>query len=137
MKRIRVISCLVILLFAYNLPIRSIDKTKNLEVLADSARHLLGKSGFVPVNTAWMQLARDLNDSIQMEAAYSELFDHYYRLGEVDSLRIVGYELMDWYTRRNKKDERYQLWRHYIQRLTENEKQDEVLVIWSGYHLQS
>ena len=65
MKRIRVISCLVILLFAYNLPIRSIDKTKNLEVLADSARHLLGKSGFVPVNTAWMQLARDLNDSIQ------------------------------------------------------------------------
>lgn len=45
MKRIRVISCLVILLFAYNLPIRSIDKTKNLEVLADSARHLLGKSG--------------------------------------------------------------------------------------------
>ncbi|MCS3283788.1 hypothetical protein NXV73_16755 [Bacteroides salyersiae] len=47
MKRIRVISCLVILLFAYNLPIRSIDKTKNLEVLADSARHLLGKSGFV------------------------------------------------------------------------------------------
>lgn len=89
--------------FAYNLPIRSIDKTKNLEVLADSARHLLGKSGFVPVNTAWMQLARDLNDSIQMEAAYSELFDHYYRLGEVDSLRIVGYELMDWYTRRNKR----------------------------------
>ena len=53
MKRIRVISCLVILLFAYNLPIRSIDKTKNLEVLADSARHLLGKSGFVPVNTAY------------------------------------------------------------------------------------
>lgn len=127
MKRIRVISCLVILLFAYNLPIRSIDKTKNLEVLADSARHLLGKSGFVPVNTAWMQLARDLNDSIQMEAAYSELFDHYYRLGEVDSLRIVGYELMDWYTRRNKKDERYQLWRHYIQRLTENGKQDEAI----------
>ena len=127
MKRIRVISCLVILLFAYNLPIRSIDKTKNLEVLADSARHLLGKSGFVLVNTAWMQLARDLNDSIQMEAAYSELFDHYYRLGEVDSLRIVGYELMDWYTRRNKKDERYQLWRHYIQRLTENGKQDEAI----------
>lgn len=62
-----------------------------------------------------------------MEAAYSELFDHYYRLGEVDSLRIVGYELMDWYTRRNKKDERYQLWRHYIQRLTENGKQDEAI----------
>lgn len=38
MKRIRVISCLVILLFAYNLPISGcIDKTKNLEVLADSA----------------------------------------------------------------------------------------------------
>lgn len=127
MKRIRVISCLVVLLFAYNLPVRSIDKTKNLEVLADSARHLLGKNGFVPVNTAWMQLARDLNDSIQMEAAYSELFDHYYRLGEVDSLRIVGYKLMDWYTRRNKRDERYQLWRHYIQRLTENGKQDEAI----------
>ena len=72
MKRIRVISCLVILLFAYNLPIRSIDKTKNLEVLADSARHLLGKSGFVPVNTAWMQLARDLNDSIQIYRLYQD-----------------------------------------------------------------
>lgn len=127
MKSIRVISCLVILLFACNFPVWSIDKAKNLEILADSARLLSGKAGFVSVNNLRMQLARELNDSAQIEAAYSESFDHYYRLGEVDNLRVVGYELMGWYAKQNKNNDRYQLWRHYIQRLTESGKQDEAI----------
>lgn len=39
MKSIRIISCLVILLLAFNLLVRSMDKTTNLEVLADCVRH--------------------------------------------------------------------------------------------------
>lgn len=127
MKNIRVISCLFILLFAYNFPVRGVDKTKNLKVLADSARQLTGKKEFISVNKSWMQLARVLNDTSQIDAAYSELFDHYYKLGEVDSLKIVGYELMDWYSSCGKQNARYSVWRHYIQRLTENGKQDEAI----------
>lgn len=127
MKNNRVISCLVLFLFACNLLTWSTDKTKNLEVLADSARQLSGKSEFIPVYKTWMGMAREMNDSTQIEQAYSELFDHYYKLGEIDSLKIIGYQLMDWYAMRNKPVDRYQLWRHYIQRLTENGKQDEAI----------
>lgn len=127
MKNIRVISCLILFLFACNLLVWSTDKTKNLEALADSARQLSGKNEFIPVYKAWVQLAREMNDSVQIEQSSSELFDHYYKLGEIDSLKIVGYQLMDWYAMRNKPVDRYQLWRHYIQRLTENGKQDEAI----------
>ncbi|WP_455584370.1 sensor histidine kinase [Bacteroides sp.] len=127
MKNIRVISCLLILFLVYSLPVRSIDKTTNLEALADSVRQLSGQSGFIPAVHAWIQLAREQNDTIQIETAYSELFDHYYHLGEIDSLKVVGVELMDLYVADNKMNSRYQIWRQYIQLLTESGKQDEAI----------
>lgn len=46
MKGIRIISCLVILLLLCSLPLRSTNKTKNLQILADSARQMIAKEGF-------------------------------------------------------------------------------------------
>ncbi len=95
MKGIRIISCLVILLLLCSLPLRSTNKTKNLQILADSARQMIAKEGFLVLNDRCMKLARELDDSTQIENAYGDLFDHYYQLGEVDSLKVVGYELMN------------------------------------------
>lgn len=96
-------------------------------MLADSAKSLSGKSEFVSVNRAYMNLARELEDTMHIEAAYNDLFNHYYQLGEVNSLRVVCYELMDWYKGHDKSNDRYQMWRQYIQRLTESGRQDEAI----------
>ena len=127
MKGIRIISCLVILLLLCSLPLRSTNKTKNLQILADSARQMIAKEGFLVLNDRCMKLARELDDSTQIENAYGDLFDHYYQLGEVDSLKVVGYELMNWHAGRNKNNARYQIWRQYIQRLTESGRQEEAI----------
>lgn len=127
MKNIRILSCTVILLFTFSLSSWGIDKSKNLKVLADSASHLLGKSEFIRINEARMKLARELKDTAQIDIGYNDIFSHYYQLGEVDSLRAVCYEMLDWYAKRNRIIERYQTWRQYIQRLTENGKQDEAI----------
>ncbi|WP_455584371.1 sensor histidine kinase [Bacteroides sp.] len=127
MNSIQGIFFLLFFLLGFLSPARSINTLTNIEVLADSARHLSGKSDFVPLAHTWLQLAKEQKDTIQIESAYSELFGHYYRLGETDSLRVVTYEFMDWYESRSKMNDRYQLWRQYIQRLIESGKQDEAI----------
>ena len=81
-----------------------------------------------------MEIARELNDTTQMEAAYDNLISHYYRLGDIDSLKEATYEYMDWCTRYNKPDMRYMYWRQYIQRVTEKGMQEEAIAETARLH---
>ena len=99
--------------------LKAVDLPEEMKILADSAQGLLGNSRLPALNAQWMEIARELNDTTQMEAAYDNLISHYYRLGDIDSLKEATYEYMDWCTRYNKPDMRYMYWRQYIQRVTE------------------
>lgn len=127
MKSIRILSCMVILLFAYTLDSWGVDKTKNLKTLADSVQNMIGKAGFLPISQQHMELARELKDSSQMDFAYSSKANHYYQLGDIDSLKMASYECLHWYEIRKNEITRYQTWREYVQRLTEKGMQKEAI----------
>ena len=61
--------------------LKAVDLPKEMKILADSAQGLLGNSRLPALNAQWMEIARELNDTTQMEAAYDNLISHYYRLG--------------------------------------------------------
>ena len=114
--------------------LKAVDLPKEMKILADSAQGLLGNSRLPALNAQWMEIARELNDTTQMEAAYDNLISHYYRLGDIDSLKEATYEYMDWCTRYNKPDMRYMYWRQYIQRVTEKGMQEEAIAETARLH---
>ncbi len=114
--------------------LKAVDLPEEMKILADSAQGLLGNSRLPALNAQWMEIARELNDTTQMEAAYDNLISHYYRLGDIDSLKEATYEYMDWCTRYNKPDMRYMYWRQYIQRVTEKGMQEEAIAETARLH---
>ena len=68
-----------------------------------------------------------LNDTLQMVAVYDSLTSRYYQSGDIDSLRLVTYEYMDWCAKHNRPESRYMQWRQYIQRMTEKGMQEETI----------
>lgn len=58
---------------------------------------------------------------------YDSLISRYYGLGNIDSLKLVTYEYMDWCLKCNKPENRYMKWRQYIQRMTEKGMQEEAI----------
>lgn len=127
MKSIRIRLCLVILLFGCAQYTWSVDKTKELKIWSDSARNSVGKEGFLPFHRHHIELARALEDTVQINLAYANIVTHYYQLGNVDSLKIASYDYMDWCEKQHKEVTRYQTWREYVQRLTEKGMQEEAI----------
>lgn len=118
----------IILLFGlFPLVLSATDLHKEMKALADSAQKVLGQKQLPALNLRWMKLARELNDTTQMADAYDNLFTHYYRLGNIDSLKLVTYEHMDWCVKCNMPEKRYMQWRLYIQRMTEKGMQEEAI----------
>ena len=93
--------------------------TIDLKSLADSVRKANGKPNFLPLGMHFLELAKERKDTANISDAYAILANHYYELGDTDSLRLVTYEYMDWADRCHRNTDRYQAWRQYIQRMTE------------------
>lgn len=110
------------------------DLHKEMRALADSARKNLGQKQLPAINAHWRQLARELNDTIQMDDAYDNLTSHYYQVGDIDSLKHATYEYMDWCLKHNQPETRYVQWRQYIQRMTEKNMQEEAIAETSRLH---
>lgn len=70
---------------------------------------------------------KDLADSTQIRSVYDSLTSRYYDLGNIDSLKYVTYQYMDWCLKHNEPEIRYRLWRQYIQRMTEKGMQEEAI----------
>ena len=101
--------------------------TIDLKSLADSVRKANGKPNFLPLGMHFLELAKERKDTANISDAYAILANHYYELGDTDSLRLVTYEYMDWADRCHRNTDRYQAWRQYIQRMTEKGLQEEVM----------
>lgn len=107
---------------------------QDMNILADSAQKLIGNKQLPEFNARWMKQARALNDTAQVQAAYENLTSHYYQLGNIDSLKKVTYEFMDWCEKQNKPELRYLHWRQYIYRLIEKGKQEESIAETARLH---
>lgn len=127
MKSTRIHLCLVILLFGCTQYAWSIDRTKELNIWSDSVQSSIGKEGFIPLYQRHIELARALKDTQQINLAYVSIVTHYYQLGKIDSLKIASYVYMDWCEKQHKEVSRYQIWREYVQRLTEKGMQEEAI----------
>lgn len=103
------------------------QETIDLKSLADSVRKANGKPNFLPLSMHFLELAKERKDTANISDAYAILANHYYELGDTDSLRLVTYEYMDWADRCHRNTDRYQAWRQYIQRMTEKGLQEEVM----------
>ena len=103
------------------------QETIDLKSLADSVRKANGKPNFLPLGMHFLELAKERKDTANISDAYAILANHYYELGDTDSLRLVTYEYMDWADRCHRNTDRYQAWRQYIQRMTEKGLQEEVM----------
>lgn len=99
----------------------------DLKSLADSALKTYGKPNFTSLGRRFMKLAKEENDTAQISNAYSNFADHYYKLGDIDSLRLVTYEYMEWADKVKLNTTRYLTWREYIQRVTERGMQEEAM----------
>ena len=124
----------VLMLGLFPFVLQATDLPKEMKILADSARYLLGNKQLPALNAQWMKIARELNDTTQIEAAYDNLVSHYYSLGDIDSLKKVTYEFMDWCIKYNKPDMRYMYWRQFIQRVTEKGMQEEAIAETARLH---
>ena len=83
---------------------------------------------FIPVmQAADSPKEKDLADSTQIRSVYDSLTSRYYDLGNIDSLKYVTYQYMDWCLKHNEPEIRYRLWRQYIQRMTEKGMQEEAI----------
>lgn len=127
MRSIRIRLCLVVLLLGCTQHTWSIDKAKELKIWSDSVHSSIGKQGFIPLYQHYMELARALNDAQEIELAYASIVSHYYQLGDADSLKIASYDYMDWCEKQHKEVPRYQIWRQYVQRITEKGMQEEAI----------
>lgn len=123
---------LVLAIFPHIL--QAADFHKEMNALADSAQKMKGQRELPAVNAHWMKLARELNDTVQIENAYENLTAHYYQVGDIDSLKKYTYEYMEWCDKHNKPDTRYMNWRQYIQRMTEKGMQEESMAETSALH---
>ncbi|WP_294610447.1 ATP-binding protein [uncultured Bacteroides sp.] len=103
------------------------QETIDLKSFADSARKAAGKPDFLPLGTRFLELAKEQKDTTQIADAYACIASHYYDLGNIDSLRLITYEYMDWADRCHRNTDRYQAWRQYIQRMTEKGMQEEAM----------
>lgn len=110
---------LFILCFASTFAFSSTNKEKRLEALSDSISNKIGQKDFMPFYQEYMSLARQQNDTVNIDNAYSQIASHYYRLRNTDSLKVVAYEYMDWCLKCGHVNNRYTQWRQYIQLLTE------------------
>lgn len=110
------------------------DLHKEMKVLSDSAQNMLGQKQLPTLVSRWMQLAREQNDTTQMENAYEKLTAHYYLLGNIDSLKVATYAYMDWCLKCKKYEDRYMQWRQYIQRMTEKGMQEESVAETARLH---
>ena len=118
---------LFILCFASTFAFSSTNKEKRLEALSDSISNKIGQKDFMPFYQEYMRLARQQNDTVNIDNAYSQIASHYYRLRNTDSLKVVTYEYMDWCLKCGHVNNRYTQWRQYIQLLTEKGLQDEAM----------
>lgn len=114
--------------------LQAADLYKEINVLADSAQKMKGQKELPAINTRWMKLARQLNDTAQIENAYDNLTSHYYQMGDIDSLKKYTYEYMEWCAAHHKSDTRYMNWRQYIQRMTEKGMQEEAMAETAKLH---
>lgn len=103
------------------------QKTADLKLLSDSVLKTAGKPDFLPLGMRFLNLAKELKDTTYVSEAYGDLVQHYYVLGDIDSLRLFTYEYMEWADRCNRNQDRYQVWRKYIQRMTEKGMQEEAM----------
>lgn len=102
-------------------------ETVDLKSLADSVRKANGKPNFLPLGMHFLELAKERKDTANISDAYAIITNHYYELGDTDSLRLMTYEYMDWADRCHRNTDRYQAWRQYIQRMTEKGMQEEAM----------
>lgn len=114
--------------------LQAADLHEDINILADSAQKLIGKKQLPELNAQWMKRARALNDAAQVQAAYENLTSHYYDLGDVDSLKKVTYEFMDWCEKNDKPEIRYLHWRQYIYRVIEKGMQEEAVAETARLH---
>lgn len=127
--------CLTVLILGIcPLVLYAADLHQEMKALADSAQKISGSKELPAVNARWMSLARQLNDTAEIRNAYDNLNSHYYRLGEIDSLKKYTYEYMDWCAHHNQPNERYMSWRQYIQRMTEKNMQEESMAETAKLH---
>ena len=103
------------------------QETVDLKSLADSVRKANGKPNFLPLGMHFLELAKERKDTANISDAYAIITNHYYELGDTDSLRLMTYEYMDWADRCHRNTDRYQAWRQYIQRMTEKGMQEEAM----------
>lgn len=114
--------------------LQATDLHKELNALADSAQKMKGQKELLAINAHWMKLARQLNDTLQIENAYDNITSHYYQVGDIDSLKKYTYEYMKWCDTHYKPDTRYMSWRQYIQRMTEKGMQEESMAETAALH---
>ena len=103
------------------------QETIDLKAFADSVRKAAGKPDFLPLGTRLLKLAKEQKDTTRIADAYACIANHYYELGDIDSLRLITYEYMDWADRCHRNADRYQAWRQHIQRMTEKGMQEEAM----------
>lgn len=103
------------------------QKTADLKLLSDSAMKTAGKPEFLPLGIHFLNEAKEQKDTTSISDAYGSLIHHYYVLGDIDSLRVLTYEYMEWADRCHLNQDRYQAWRKYIQRMTEKGMQEEAM----------
>lgn len=70
---------------------------------------------------------QSLKDPQQIADAYLAMITRYYNSGDTDSLRMVTYTYIDWCESNGREKGKYQSWRQYIQRMTENGMQEEAI----------
>ena len=123
------VRCLFVVLALSFFPLmpQAADLHAEMEALADSAQKVVGQKQSPAVNVRLIKVARELKDTAKIKDAYGNLMSHYYRQGDIDSLKIVTYEYMGWCQEYNQPEERYMAWRQYIQRMTEKGMQEEAM----------
>lgn len=70
---------------------------------------------------------KKLRDTQEIIDAYTDITQHYYNLGDIDSLKITTYNCIKWCEQNQKEQKKYQVWRQYIQRMTEKGMQEEAI----------
>lgn len=125
MRNIRMLLCVFILCFVSTLSLSSSNKEQSMKVLVDSMTNKMGQKDFMPFFQAYMQQAEKSGDLEKINDGYNQVNSHFYRLRNVDSLKIFTYEYMDWCNVNDRPKDRYTSWRQFIQLMTEQGLQDE------------
>lgn len=71
-----------------------------------------------------MDKIKSLKDPKEIAEAYLSIIGRYYNSSDIDSLKIATYGFIEWCEQNGRQNEKYQSWRQYIQRMTENNMQD-------------